>query len=204
MPEYSQIQAYLRSKPEKFKDVIKHFSEVLDSLGLDSKYFATELEWELSNTLCVGGDAEEQLFDNDGYQLHIRPYVMGWTFEEKKEPQDTWLEVSLLFWTEEIEFHQTGLKDEHKSLLWAIMEKFSKEFTESGVYFTNEVTDGKPWEALMLEEKEGIWAFDAAILPEYLFSVYKENPAEMYININKNTMFVARKSVWMTEPWLGN
>ncbi|MFB0845494.1 hypothetical protein [Paenibacillus oleatilyticus] len=181
MPEYSQIQTYLKSKPENYKNVIKQFSEMLDSLGLDSKYFTTELEWELSHTLCVGGDAEEQLFDNNGYQLHIRPYVMGWTLEEKKELQDTWLEVSLLFWTEEIESdYQTGrLKDEHKSLLWAVMEKFSKEFIESGVYFTNEVSDGKPWEALMCEEKEGIWAFDAAILPEYLFPVYKDYPAEM-------------------------
>ncbi|WP_282942960.1 hypothetical protein [Paenibacillus sp. RC67] len=107
--------------------------------------------------------------------------------------------------TEKIEFkYQTGkLKDEHKSLLWDIMEIFSNEFRESGVYFTNEVTDGRPWESLIFEEKEGIWAFDAAILPEYLSPIYKDYPTEMYININENTMFVARKSVWMTEPWLG-
>ncbi|AEI44530.1 hypothetical protein KNP414_06006 [Paenibacillus mucilaginosus KNP414] len=104
--------------------------------------------------------------------------------------------------TVEIENRIGQLKDEHKPLVWAIMEKFSKEFTESGVYLTNEVTDGIPLEALISREKEGIWVFDAAILPEFLSHKYKNCPAEMFININANTIFVARKSIWMTEPWL--
>jgi len=202
MSEYSQIQTYIKSNPENFKDVIKQFAEVLKSLGLDSKYFTTDQEWELLHTLWVGGDTEEQLLNNDGYQLHIRPYVTGWTPKERKELQDTWIEVSLLFLTVEIENRIGQIKDEHKPLVWAMMEKFSKEFTESGVFFTNEVTDGRPWWTLISEENEGIWEFDAAILPEFLSHRYKDCPTEMFININANTIFFARKSIWRTEPWL--
>lgn len=202
MSEYSQIQTYIKSNPENFKGFIKQFAEVLNSLGLDSKYFTSEQDWEHLNTLWVGGEAEEQLFNNNGYQLHIRPYVTGWTPEERKELKDTWLEVSLLFLTVEIENRIGQLKGEHKSLVWAMMEQFSKEFTESGVYFTNEVTDGKPWEALMSRVKESIWEFDAAILPELLSHKFMDCPPEMFININSNTIFVARKSIWRTEPWL--
>lgn len=128
--------------------------------------------------------------------------MTGWTPEERKELKDTWLEVSLLFLTVEIENRIGQLKGEHKSLVWAMMEQFSKEFTESGVYFTNEVTDGKPWEALMSRVKESIWEFDAAILPELLSHKFMDCPHEMFININSNTIFVARKSIWRTEPWL--
>lgn len=203
MSEYSQIQTYIKSTPENFKDVIERFAKLLDSLGLDSKYFTTDQEWELLHTLWVGGDAEEQLFNNDGrYQLHIRPYVTGWSPEERKELQDTWLEVSLLFLTVEIENRIGQLKDEHKPLVWAMMEKFSKEFTESGVYFTNEVTDGIPLEVLLSREKEGIWEFDAAILPEILSHKYKDCTDEMFIKNNANTIFFARNSIWRTEPWL--
>ncbi|NRF94835.1 hypothetical protein HQN89_28500 [Paenibacillus frigoriresistens] len=202
MSEYSQIQTYIKSIPENFKCVIKRFAEVLESLGLDSKYFTTEQEWELLHTTWLGGDAEEQLFHNDGDQLHIRPYVTGWTPEVRKELQDTWLEVSLLFLTVEIENRIGQLKDEHKSLIWAMMEKFSKEFTESGVYFTNEATDGRPWEALICGENEDKWEFDAAILPENLSQIYKDYPTEMFININEKTTFVARKAIWRSAPWL--
>ncbi|MFE5318357.1 hypothetical protein ACFQ88_06585 [Paenibacillus sp. NPDC056579] len=159
MSEYSQIQTYIKSIPENFKDVIRQFAEVLNSLGLDSKYFTSEQKWEHLHTLWVGGDAEEQIFDSGGYQLHIRPYVTGWSPEERKELQDTWLELSLLFFTVEIENRIGGLKDEHKSLVWVFMQKFSEEFTDSGVYFTNEVTDGKPWEALICGEEEGMLPF---------------------------------------------
>ncbi|UVI27427.1 hypothetical protein [Paenibacillus spongiae] len=206
MPEYSHIQTYLKCGPENFKDGIKHFSEVLTSLGLDSKYFTVELEWELSDNgfMYVGGGAKAQLYVNNGNRLHIRPYVIGWTPEVIKELQESWLEVSLLFWTEEIELDwRTGqLKEEHKSVVWTMMEKFSKEFRESGVYFTNEVTDGKPWEALICGKKAEVWTFDAAILPEHLINSYLDSQPEMFTSIKANNMFVARRSVWMSEPWL--
>lgn len=207
LPEYSHIQTYLKCNQCNFKDVIKHFSEVLTSLLLDSKYFTTELEWEISDNgfMYVGGGAEAQLYDNNGYQLHIRPYVMGWTPEVFRELQEPWLEVSLLFWTEEIELdYKTGqLKDEFKYVVWVMMKKFSEEFKESGVYFTNEVTGGKPWEALMCGEKKEVWAFDAAILPGHLLNTYKDAPEDMFINMNEHIMYVARKSVWIAEPWHG-
>lgn len=178
---------------------------MLNSLALDSKYFTTELEWEFSDdgNMYVGGGDYTQLFDNNSYQLHIRPFVMGWTPEVINELQEPWLEVSLLFWTEEIQFDSsTGqLKDEHKSLIWTLMEQFSEHFKESGVYFTNEATDGRPWEALVCGIQENIWAFDAVILPTHLFDVYRGSPKEMFNKTNENIMYLARKSIWESEPW---
>ncbi len=156
--------------------------------------------------MYVGGGAESQIFVRNDFELHIRPYVMGWTPEVIKELEESWLEVSLLFWTEEIELDwKTGqLKDEFKTLLWAMLTRFSEEFKESGVYFTNEVTDGTPWEALVCYTKEDLWTFDAAIIPDHLIDMYNDGPDEMFMHKNKRTMLVARKSVWREKPWLSN
>ncbi len=60
MPEYSHIQTYIKCDQFNFREVIRHFSEVINSLGLDSRYFNDELEWEVSDNgfMYVGGGAE--------------------------------------------------------------------------------------------------------------------------------------------------
>ncbi|CAH1222711.1 hypothetical protein PAECIP111892_05184 [Paenibacillus auburnensis] len=205
MPEYSHIQTYIKCDQFNFREVIRHFSEVINSLGLDSRYFNNELEWEVSDNgfMYVGGGAERQLYDNNGFQLHIRPYLLGWTPEVIEDLKESYLEISILFMTEEIELDwRTGeLRSECQSLIWRIMTKFSEEFKQTGVFFTNEVMDGMPWEALLSGNKEGLWAFDAAILPVHLIDLYKDYPKDMFICKNDEVMFVAQKSVWGTEPW---
>ncbi len=44
------------------------------------------------------------------------------------------------------------------------MNAFSDFPIQAGVYFTNEATDGCPWEALMQNDLDNIWMFDAAII----------------------------------------
>jgi hypothetical protein len=85
-----------------------------------------------------------------------------------------------LFLTEEIEHDwRTGqVRSQYQSLIWRIT-----------------------WEALVSGHKEGLWAFDAAILPEHLFDSYKDFPKDIFICKDKEVMYVARKSVWGTEPW---
>jgi hypothetical protein len=205
MPEYSQIQTYIICDQFNFQDVIRLFSGVINSLGLDSRYFNSELEWEVSENgfMYVGGDAEPQLYQNNGFQLHLRPYVLGWTPKVIEELKESYLEISILFWTEEIEHNwRIGqVRSQYQSLIWRIMTKFSEEFRQTGVFFTNEAMDGAPWEALVSGQQEGLWAFDAAILPEHLFDSYKDIPKDIFICKDKELVYVARESVWGTEPW---
>jgi hypothetical protein len=66
MPEYSHIQTYIKCDQFNFQDVIRLFLVVINSLGLDSRYFNSELEWEVSENgfMYVGGGAEPQLYHN--------------------------------------------------------------------------------------------------------------------------------------------
>lgn len=205
MPEYSHIQTYIQCDRFNFQDVISLFSEVIDSLGLNSKYFNDELEWKVSENgfIYVGGSTTPQLYDNNGFQLHFRPYVVGWTPEVIEELKESYLEISILLWTEEIEHdRRTGLlRSQHQSLIWRIMNKFFEEFNQTGVFFTNEVMDGVPLEAIVSVNEEGLWAFDAAILPVHLFDLYKYFPEGFFIYKDDEVMYVAQISVWGTEPW---
>lgn len=153
--------------------------------------------------MYVGGGTSEE-YNYNGKLLHIRPYVMGWTPDTFKELNGSWLEVSLLFWTKEIEKdYRTGqLKEIYKPLIWNMMKKFSDEFTESGVYLTNEVTDGQPWEAQVTCNMMELWTFDAAILPHYLINNYREqNEGIFHFKHDKEKLYIVRKSVWNEEPW---
>ncbi|KOY14121.1 hypothetical protein [Paenibacillus xylanivorans] len=76
-------------------------------------------------------------------------YVTGWTPAETDDLQDTWIEISLLFLTADIENRMGQLKEEHKSFLWITMEEFSKGFKNIGVFSTNEATDGRALESLI-------------------------------------------------------
>ncbi|MOA57560.1 hypothetical protein D3C78_1817630 [compost metagenome] len=53
----------------------------------------------------------------------------------------------------------------------------------------------------MSGNKERLWAFDAAILPVHLFDLYKDFPEDIFIYKDEKVMYVAKKSVWGTEPW---
>lgn len=51
MPEYSQIQTYVRCDERNFSDVINHFSKVLADLNLNNDYFKSEFDWGESNNM---------------------------------------------------------------------------------------------------------------------------------------------------------
>ncbi|MCE5172527.1 hypothetical protein LQV63_24950 [Paenibacillus profundus] len=126
------------------------------------------LEWEMDEDGAIyvsEGEVTKELMIA-GQLIHIRPFVMGWTSKSYKELQQSWLEVSLLLWTEEIvQCHfDYVLREEHRLVIWKLMNAFSDFPIQAGVYFTNEATDGRPWEALMQNDLDNIWMFDAAII----------------------------------------
>lgn len=93
--------------------------------------------------------------------------------------KECWLEVGLLFETEEIisSYKMGKLKDEIKEVIIRYMISFSKFFNETGIYFTGEDTDGFACEALT-GIGEHIWAFDIAVIPSSLEHIYLNIPYE--------------------------
>jgi len=206
LPEYSHIQTYVKWNQNNFSEVINYFSQALSDMNIDNAYFSTELVWELSDNgfMYVGGGANSKEYCINNQLLHIRPYIMGWTPEVIEELNESWLEIDLLLWTEEIEldYRMGQLKDPYKLIIWDLLEGISNRFTETGVYFTNEATDGKPWESLIMNNENELWSFDAAIIPIFLFEKYKDiNEENFFYDYIGDKLYIARKLVWNIKPW---
>ncbi|WP_256761283.1 hypothetical protein [Cohnella sp. WQ 127256] len=164
------------------------------------------LEWEIDEdgSMYVSGGEETKELMIAGQRLHIRPFVMGWTSKSIKELQQPWLEVSLLLWTEEIVqyYFDYVLREEHRSVIWKLMNAFSHFPNQSGVYFTNDATDGRPWEALIQNDLDNLWMFDAAIINKENKNYYQVIDESIFFsNLQENELLIARKETWIKEPW---
>ncbi|MCG7406518.1 hypothetical protein MH117_03745 [Paenibacillus sp. ACRRX] len=209
MPEYSQIQTYIKCDQTNIKEIMHDFINVLHDCGIkDAEIVSTfrGLEWEMdedgSMYVSEGEDTKELMMD--GHLLHIRPFVMGWTSKSIKELQQSWLEVSLLFWTEEIvqSSYDYVLREELRSVIWKVLTAFSHLPNHSGVYFTNEAADGRPWEALMQNDLDDIWMFDAAIINKGNMNYDQViDEAIFFSKLQENELFIARRETWIKEPW---
>ncbi|GAV11706.1 hypothetical protein [Paenibacillus sp. NAIST15-1] len=210
MPEYSQVQTYIKCDQSNIKEIILDFISTLNDCGIkDAEMISaiSGLEWALDedgSMYVSGGEVTKEIIIAEQL-IHIRPFVMGWTSKSFKALQQSWLEVSFLLWTEEIVQSQLDyvLREEHRSVIWKLMNSFSQHLpNQSGVYFTNEATDGRPWEAFVQNDLENIWMFDAAIINKDIMKYYEAIDESIFFsNLQDNELLIARKETWIKEPW---
>lgn len=184
MCEYSQIQTYIRCDKENFKNRLMQFQSFLKDIGFCDNYIRDnfkDIEWieEENGFVYSGCNLESKRFEYGNCAFNIRPLAAGLTPRISEDIKESWLELVLLFETEEIvcDYRTGKLKDGIKELIIKYMIDLSKYFNETGTYFTDEVTDGRPWEAL-IGAGDSIWAFDIAIVPPHLVGFYSDAPAE--------------------------
>ncbi|ANF97861.1 hypothetical protein [Paenibacillus bovis] len=207
MPEYSHIQTYIPCDEKSYKDILRSFISVLLKLNIDPAYFLDLLEGGVTNKdfMYKGSSTATQEYEYQEHTIHVRPYIMGWTPEVIPELTTNWMEISILLWTEEIDEmdNVTGeIKETYRSLLWQMMCALAEEFTQTDVYFTNEVTDGLPWEAIVTNQYENLYVFDAAIIPKWLQTVYKDLEEEEFMHTQTSDhLYIADKAVWKEAPW---
>ncbi|MDF2804834.1 MAG: hypothetical protein K0S61_4739 [Anaerocolumna sp.] len=207
MPEYSHIQTYVKCNESNFAKILSEFSQVLASLGFDESYIRENfhgLAWEVCDNgfMYVGSNADSKSIEIIGKTFNVRPYVMGWTSEAIKSLNEPWLQINLLFETEElIESYVTlKYKPEVEAPLWHCMLLLSNYFSEVGTYLTDEITDGRSWETLM-GEGNSLWDFDAAIIPQHLYSFYREVPMGFSTLKQGTDTYCIFNKVWNHLPW---
>ncbi len=206
MPEYSQIQTYVKCDKDSYTSTLSRFKNLLAQIGFDEKYLADSfdgLDWNIFDDGFVysGCNAETVKINLNGIVLNIRPFAIGWTPQMMREIKEPWLQTELLFYTEEItiDYEPYRIKNDVKIPLLNIMTLFSEHFSETGVYLTNEGTDGKPWYALLGCSNE-IWSFDAAIIPVRIAAKYEELPSNFTKKETAESIYLIDKNVWGEAP----
>jgi hypothetical protein len=141
LPEYSHIQTYVKCNQNNFKNILLRFIEMLGELGFDQHFLEdsfSELEWEVSDDgfIYAGCNADSQSIKYNDISLSIRPYVMGWTPQVISALTEPWLEICLLYVTEELilDYANFNLKEEVKKPIWDTMTLMSQYFNETGVF----------------------------------------------------------------------
>lgn len=145
MPEYSHIQTYIRCDKENFKKGLIQFQLLLKDIGFCDNYIRDNfknIEWiEAENGFIYSGcNLESKRFENGKCSFKVRPLALGWTPRISDDIKESWLELELLFESDEIvcDYRTGKLKDGIKEHIIEYMKNFSKYFNETGTYFTFE------------------------------------------------------------------
>lgn len=181
MPEYSQVQTYVKLNRYNLKNVVMELIDLFHVLEVDIEPIKSDL-CNLSWEACKKGTARmhfscDSSRDLVNKRLHLKPYIIIWSPDEHKKINDPWIEISCLLRTQEI------MSD-----------------AEVGIYLTDEVTDGQPWEVL-LEDGTNFWCFNAAIIPEEYGHLYMNVPLDFtQYRVDEKT-YIIYTSFWNKIPW---
>lgn len=213
MPEYVQIQTYVACSKDTFSAVIPLFRQVLERVhGLSPEVlnWLSRLEWP-SWEEGYPVYSPTFLLQSQGQTFSARPYML-FPIAEKEERWADWVELGIYFEAgplREIDLPVGPCKVQVGYFIWSILEAFALTFLENGVYFTDELQDGRVGDVVM-EGKGDFWLyspnslcplFDAAILSMDFVKRFGPIP-EIFAQVNlPEAVGVAAKGRFLAIPW---
>lgn len=218
MPEYTQVQTYVACDEHTFAAVISRFRQALAAVQCTSPEvldWLVHLEWP-SWEEGYSIEYPTLLLQSQETEVPARPYVL-FPFAEGQERWAVWVELGILFEAEFLRdsgfpFGPPGTPIVPYRLpaghfIWRILEAFAAVFLENGVYFTDELQDGRVGSVLM-KGKGNFWLysafypqFDAAIIPVQLADRYGPLP-ELFEQIRlPGALGVVARDHFLALPW---
>lgn len=210
MPEYHQIQTYLEFGLD-FGAAINQVKMFLDHLGwldLALQTWIENCEWDVADEVIVysGALGREISANIVGETLSIHVILLGWTPKIIPELTTNCLELDLLFLTEDIEDDLALPKIRYypgaAGSIWHLMQAMWNLFPSYGVFFTDEVQDGKPWQGILAEDDTKLWQFDLAILGSRYQGLYHPPRPGYFATKMEDQLWLARRFAW--DKPLGN
>lgn len=212
MPEYAQVQTFVACDKNTFAEVIPRFRQVLESVhGISPNIldWLSHLDWP-SWEQGMSMDYPTLLLQSQEEVFPARPYLFPLIEEERWAD---WVELGILLEAEplrEVDIPGGLWKVHAGSLIWRILEAFALAFLENGVYFTDELQDGR-YESVVMEGMGNFWLysasdpvyplFDAAIVPVELADRFRPIP-ELFEQIRlPGAVGVAAKGRFLAIPW---
>jgi hypothetical protein len=213
MPEYTQVQTYVACDKNTFPDVIPRFRQVLECVqGLSPQVrdWLSHLEWP-SWEEGYPVDSPTILLQSQDQTFSARPYLL-FPMSEEEEKWADWVELGVYVEAEPLRERDLPIgpcKVQAGYFIWSILEAFALTFLENGVYFTDELQDGRAGDAVM-ENKGNFWfystthlypLFNAAILPVTLVGQFQPVP-ELFAQVSlPGAVGVAAKDRFLVVPW---
>ena len=200
MPELNNVQTYEKIEGTNFKPVIERFSKVLINIGLwnsEIKEAFETFDWIVEdNGFVYGTTSYLQAIPSSFSDIKIRPLVTGYTSEIDPSFDGNWIACDLLIESSEILTYNSKYKLGVFELVKALVQEMQKEFTQNGVYFTDEGQDGQDFFALIENNKSKLWQFEYAVLPLSFKELYADVPANYLVKTKEGLIEALRVAVW--------
>ena len=120
---------------------------------------------------------------------------MAYTPAIDKTFKANWMVCELLIQTGDIQ-KSFKYSEETFPLIENLVKEFTMEFSETGIYFTDEAQDGQDFEGIRTNNKKKIWQFDYAVIPISLESIYMPN--SKIHKIKRHNLFF---EAWYINKW---
>ncbi|WP_077845561.1 hypothetical protein [Clostridium puniceum] len=173
MPEYSQLETFIKYNKFTFRNDLEKINAFFCELGFNQglmNNWIKEIDWKVEdNGFVYTGcnlDANIITFENSP-EIHIRPIILGMSKEIFNDLKDDILIIEILFYTEEIyDFCKKRYKEWFLSVTNNIVVILKKYFFEFGIYLTDEASDMKPLNGFVFDDWSEILMFDLAVIPD--------------------------------------
>ena len=167
MPEFHQLQSYFPvslgdQKLGLLQVMLNSLSGTPDSL----EQWIGGVFWDEENEEWSQPE-EAPVWDlrMKGTSVQIKPHFMTWKASSIPGLSTSWLEVSLLLKSEDIQADSlSGFNLRVLPLLEMLAIAMCKVLRPNELFFTNSSSAGSPWESLQSNDPSKIWDFDFAIL----------------------------------------
>lgn len=208
MAEFHNLQCYAVLDSRSFPDVVSRFGAVLRACGVRDarveEFLRTLAPERWEEGFSFTGHHAWVEFASAEFPLRAAPHVLGYTPDAFPGQDRRWLEVGLLFETEELQTGSSFSTREYKpglgSAIWNLMKHFGPAFGDIGVFFTDEAQDGRPLQGI-LDETSSRWEFDLAWIPEKNARLFLPIPDAFVPQSVPGGVGIARKAAWSDPPW---
>lgn len=185
MEKFDQIQTYVRYiDEENFQRVLQDYKKLLLHIGFSKCDVENWISGINRSVEEYGVDiiktnilSKNLVLEMDQHKINVTVSILIWTNESNKYLNEPWIEILLLINQEEN--INTQYEKQYETIIWGIMEIFSVNFQETGVFATNEMNDGEAFIGFAANLKEKLWAFNRAIIPSHHHLLYQNTSGKV-------------------------
>ncbi|MBO9128924.1 hypothetical protein [Bacillus sp. 165] len=200
MAGYQQIQTYITNMDSnRFDRVLQTCKQILQKttlLGADIEKWIGDITWSTDDEglFLINSPVCSPTFDlgEESGKIKAALSMFQWKKVNCRNVPECWIELSFCL---KSELTDEELCRMYSAEIEAVMLQLSQTFQETGVYLTNVLQDGEPFEGLIMNNNDKLWDFQSAFIPNALISQYQHIPVHFDTCVFSHGISIKKKPI---------